>query len=76
MIERAEHRQRYRLVGLQHELEFWKTPHQAFHPIPEHFSREYDPAEMADTEKWITVLFEPVLFTTTRPLSGAPFEAR
>ena len=27
LIERAEHRQIYRLVGLNHELEFWATPH-------------------------------------------------
>ena len=41
IMEKAQHRQRYRLVGLQHELEYWSSSHTSFPPIAEQFCREY-----------------------------------
>jgi hypothetical protein len=54
LVESAEHRQRYRLVGLNHELEYWPTVHYVCPPLAEQWEREYDPAELFDSEKWIT----------------------
>ena len=33
LLERAEHRQRFRLVGLAHELEYWPDPHTSCPPL-------------------------------------------
>ena len=60
LIERAEHRQVYRLVGLHHELEYWPTAHTVCPPLGDEWDREYDPAELFDSELWIVNLFEPV----------------
>ena len=54
MIERSEHRSRYRLVGLNHELEFWPSPHTVCPPLGDEWEREYDPANLFESEKWIT----------------------
>ena len=50
LLERAEHRQRYRLVGLEHELEWWPGAHESCAPLGERFERDYDPAELYDSE--------------------------
>ena len=60
MLESAQHRQRYRLVGLNHELEYWTTAHTDCPPLSESYERDYDPAELAPHEGWIAKLFEPV----------------
>ena len=51
---------RYRLVGVNHELHSWDTPHTDCHPLAEEWERDYDPAELFDSEQWIIHLFEPV----------------
>lgn len=53
MIEMSEHRLIYRLVGLNHELHYWRTAHNVCPPLGDEWEREYDPAELYDTEKWI-----------------------
>ena len=53
LVEKAENRQTYRLVGLHHELVHWPTPHKLSPPGDDVFEREYDPAELHDTERWI-----------------------
>ena len=61
LIQSAENCDRYRLVGLNHELEYWKTPHNICPPLGDQWEREYDPAELApETEGWIATLFEPI----------------
>jgi hypothetical protein len=54
LVESAEHRQRYRLVGLNHEIEYWPSVHYVCPPLADEWEREYDPAELFDSEKWIT----------------------
>lgn len=60
LINSAENCDYYRLVGLNHEIAYWKTPHTACHPLDDEWERDYDPAELADTETWIVGLFEPI----------------
>lgn len=60
LLERAENRRRYRLVGLGHEVEVWPYGHGACPPLGEEYDREYDPSEMQPGERWIAKLFEPV----------------
>ena len=60
MLESAEHRERYSLVGLNHELEYWTTSHTDCPPLSEAYERDYDPADLAPHETWIAKLFEPV----------------
>eukprot|EP01038_Epipyxis_sp_PR26KG_P004031 gene4031-5768_t len=60
LIEKAEHRQRFRLVGLNHELEYWPSSHTVCPPLGDEWEREYDPADLFDSERWIASLFEPV----------------
>jgi thiol-disulfide isomerase/thioredoxin len=60
LIATAENCDKFRLVGLNHEIEYWKTPHNVCPPVGEEWDREYDPAELADTERWIANLFEPI----------------
>jgi hypothetical protein len=60
LLERAENRKRFRLVGLRHELEHWHTEHQQCPPMADEWERDYDPAELCDTEQWLVSLFEPV----------------
>ena len=54
LIESAEHRFRYRLVGLNCEIDYWPTTHYVCPPLADEYEREYDPAELFDSEKWIT----------------------
>ncbi len=60
VIFTSENCDRYRLVGLNHELEYWKTPHNVCPSLDEQWDREYDPSELADSERWIVSLFEPI----------------
>jgi len=60
LLEKAENRQRYRLVGLNHELEYWPTEHAICPPLGDEWEREYDPSELYESEKWIASLFEPI----------------
>jgi hypothetical protein len=53
LVEKAEHRERYRLVGLNHELEFWPTAHTVCPPLGDEWERDYDPADLFDSERWI-----------------------
>lgn len=53
LVERAENRQIYRLVGVQHELVYWPTAHVFTAPMDDLYEREYDPAELYDSERWI-----------------------
>ena len=53
LVEEAQHRKVYKLVGLNHEIEFWHTPHKLCPPVDRQWSREYDPADFFDSEKWI-----------------------
>jgi thiol-disulfide isomerase/thioredoxin len=59
-IEKTEHMQKYRLVGLNHEIEHWPTPHTVCPPLDDQWDREYDPSDLFETETWIPSLFEPV----------------
>jgi hypothetical protein len=54
LIEQAENRQIYRLVGLNHEVHFWSTPHAICPPIGDEWEREYDPKDLLSHEKWIS----------------------
>ena len=60
LLERAEHRSCYRLVGLGHELEHWPGAHEELPPLPEAWERAYDPAELHEDEAWVVPVFEPV----------------
>ena len=60
LLERAEHRKRFRLVGLGHEVEVWPGGHHDCPSLGEEWDREYDPSEMDVSERWIAKLFEPV----------------
>jgi len=60
LLERAEHRCRYRLVGLGHELDHWKTPHDSLPPLSDPWERAYDPSELGESEGWVAKLFEPL----------------
>lgn len=56
----AEHRRRYRLVGLGHELEYWEKGHEECPPLGDQWERDYDPAELDEGEAWVAKVFEPV----------------
>ena len=45
-IETSQHRNRYRLVGMGHEVQHWTTPHTSTPPFDERWERMYDPAEL------------------------------
>jgi hypothetical protein len=60
LLERAEHCDKYRLVGLQHDLCYWKTPHMETPALADEWDRDYDPSELFESESWIPPLFEPV----------------
>ncbi|KAH8067982.1 hypothetical protein JL721_7202 [Aureococcus anophagefferens] len=55
-----EHRNVYRLVGLDHSIEWWPTPHGDCPSIPDTYGREYDPSELFESELWIPSVFEPL----------------
>lgn len=59
-LEKSENRQRFKLVGLNHEIEYWESPHCACPPLGDEWEREYDPADLFESEKWITSIWEPV----------------
>lgn len=54
LVEMAEHRQIFRLVGLNHELHYWRTNHTVCPPLGDEWDREYDPANLAESEKWMS----------------------
>jgi hypothetical protein len=60
LLERAEHCDKYRLVGLQHDLSYWKTPHMESPALADEWDRDYDPSELFESESWIPPLFEPI----------------
>lgn len=59
LVERAENRQCYRLVGLNHELQYWSSPHTVCPALGDEWEREYDPAELFESEKWIVNVRTP-----------------
>ena len=59
-IETAEHRSRYSLVGLGHEIQHWGTQHTSCAPLSDQWERMYDPAELYESEQWLVPIFEPV----------------
>ena len=60
LIERSENRRVYRLVGVQHEIEYWPNGHKQCPPLGDRWERDYDPSGLFDTERWIPPLFEPI----------------
>ena len=72
LLDRAEHMQRYRLVGLNHQIEYWPTPHTVCPPVDDHWEREYDPADLFESESWIINLFEPIRKNFFDGLPGQP----
>jgi hypothetical protein len=60
LIESAEHRTRYTLVGKHHEIAWWHTPHAACPPVADEWERQYDPSELFASERWIARIFEPI----------------
>ena len=60
LISTAENCEVYRLIGLNCTIEYWRSPHKICPPIDDSWDREYDPAELGETETWITSLFEPI----------------
>jgi hypothetical protein len=69
LVESAEHRAVYRLVGLNHELHYWKTNHTVCPPLGDEWDREYDPADLADSEKWIAAVRKCAIFTSNYTIS-------
>ena len=59
-LESGEHRRKYRLVGLSHELHYWHTPHMSCSPMSDQFEREYNPTELFNSETWIKGIWEPL----------------
>lgn len=60
LLQRTEHQRRYQLVGMHHEIEFWPAGHACCPPLNDKWERDYDPAELYETERWIIPLFEPL----------------
>lgn len=60
LISTAENCEVYRLIGLNCTIEYWRVPHKICPPIDDSWDREYDPAELGETETWIVSLFEPI----------------
>lgn len=60
LTERSVHRQIFKLVGLEHSIEWWHSAHVECPPLPDSYDREYDPAELFDSELWLPRVFEPV----------------
>ncbi len=63
MIERATNMQKYRLVGLNHELVFWPTAHNVCPPLDDQWGRDYDPSDLFESEKWIASVSHPCSLT-------------
>ena len=52
---------RYRLVGVQHDIEHYYNPlHNVTPAISEQYCREYDPGQIYQSERWLVRAFEPV----------------
>ena len=60
LLDRSEHRRRYKLIGLRHEIEYWPDGHSSCPALGEKWERDYDPAELHESERWIPALFEPI----------------
>ena len=60
LLERAEHRKRFKLIGVHAEIDYWPEGHQACPALSDRWERDYDPAELHPSEAWIPPLFEPV----------------
>ena len=60
LLDRSHHRRRLKLIGLRHEIEYWHEGHDACPALDERWERDYDPAELFDSERWIPALFEPI----------------
>ena len=57
-IQNAENREWVRLVGRQHDIQYWKTPEPRM--CEQELMREYDPTELEESERWILPIWEPV----------------
>lgn len=60
LVEKAQNRQRYNLVGKDHDLEYWPTAHTLTPAVADELGRIYDPAELFPSEAWIARVFEPI----------------
>lgn len=60
LLERAEHRKRFKLIGVRHEIDYWHEGHACCPALSDRWERDYDPAELHDSEMWIPPLFEPM----------------
>lgn len=43
----------YKLISLDHEIIYWNSSVATLPPHPDSFAREYDPATIKESEKWI-----------------------
>ena len=59
-LERGEYRKSFRLVGLQHDVQFWPSATPGCPHVDDGWERNYDPAELYPTERWIPKVFEPI----------------
>eukprot|EP00808_Paulinella_micropora_P008730 g77250.t1 len=60
LLEQAEHRIGYRLVGLNHDVQYWQSAHVECPPLGDQWERDYDPSELFESEQWIARIFEPI----------------
>jgi hypothetical protein len=60
-IETAENREWVRLIGRDHDLQFWRTPDPRMDV--QILDRDYVPGELEESEQWIVPIFEPVRLT-------------
>jgi hypothetical protein len=60
-IQSTEHREWMRLIGRDHDLQFWRTPDQR--TDVQILDRDYVPGELEESENWIIPIFEPVRLT-------------
>ena len=60
LLERSEHRKQFKLIGLRHCIDYWFDGHSSCPALTDRFDRDYDPADLHDSEMWIVPLFEPV----------------
>lgn len=57
-IQSTEHREWVRLIGRDHDLQFWRTPDPR--TDVQILDRDYVPGELEEHENWIIPIFEPV----------------
>jgi thiol-disulfide isomerase/thioredoxin len=60
LLDRSHHRRRMKLIGLRHEIEYWHEGHASCPVLDERWERDYDPADLFESERWIPALFEPI----------------